>query len=114
MSCAWSRALASCSCSACEPCTKCSLPTSLALLLIKAIRSHTLDALFRRSDGSKMHSRLLRASLFVVLALCVARVQAHTIDLDAGAKECFFEDLHTEDKVRTLSNAAVSVKRRPS
>ncbi|BGO88578.1 hypothetical protein NBRC10512_002668 [Rhodotorula toruloides] len=53
-----------------------------------------------------MHSRLLRASLLVVLALCVARVHAHTIDLDAGAKECFFEDLHTEDKMTVTYQVA--------
>lgn len=50
-----------------------------------------------------MYPRLLRASLLALVALLVARVQAHTIDLDAGAKECFFEDLHTEDKVSTRS-----------
>lgn len=27
-------------------------------------------------------------------------MEAHTIDLTAGSKECFFEDLHSEDKVR--------------
>lgn len=47
----------------------------------------------------------MRASLWslgaaTVLAFTSTLARAHTIDLDAGAKECFFEDLHTEDKVR--------------
>lgn len=53
--------------------------------------------------------------LLAVLAVLVHVAYAHTIDLDAGAKECFFEDLHTEDKVRLVvssSRVAPSAGRR--
>ncbi|GAA6008980.1 Emp24p [Rhodotorula paludigena] len=42
----------------------------------------------------------------LVLAACALAVHAHTIDLDAGAKECFFEDLHTEDKMTVTYQVA--------
>jgi len=47
-------------------------------------------------------------TLVVALVLAASSARAHTIDLDAGAKECFFEDLHTEDKVRLPSLSASS------
>lgn len=34
-----------------------------------------------------------------VFALLQSLVSAHMIDVDAGKKECFFEDLHKNDKV---------------
>lgn len=37
--------------------------------------------------------------LLLVCAVLSALVAAHRIDIPAGGKECFFEDLHTEDKV---------------
>jgi len=33
-------------------------------------------------------------------------VEAHTIDLTAGSKECFFEDLHSEDKMTVTYQVA--------
>ncbi|GAA6024602.1 hypothetical protein JCM11491_006042 [Sporobolomyces phaffii] len=48
--------------------------------------------------------------LFVSTLLAVASValvaSAHTIDLAAGTKECFFEDLHTEDKMTVTYQVA--------
>ncbi|BGP52757.1 hypothetical protein JCM8202_004391 [Rhodotorula sphaerocarpa] len=44
--------------------------------------------------------------LLAVLAVLVHVAYAHTIDLDAGAKECFFEDLHTEDKMTVTYQVA--------
>ncbi|GAA5901668.1 hypothetical protein JCM8208_001571 [Rhodotorula glutinis] len=50
----------------------------------------------------------MRWSLLValVVALAASSARAHTIDLDAGAKECFFEDLHTEDKMTVTYQVA--------
>jgi hypothetical protein len=46
----------------------------------------------------------MRTSTIVSTVLGIASLalvaKSHTIDLQAGTKECFFEDLHTEDKVR--------------
>lgn len=47
--------------------------------------------------SSRSSSRSLLA-LLVLALLCVVR--AHTIDLAAASRDCYFEDLHTEDKVR--------------
>lgn len=35
----------------------------------------------------------------LLAAAVVGVVTAHTIDIPAKSKECFFEDLHSEDKV---------------
>lgn len=35
----------------------------------------------------------------VLVGMMVCLVRAHTIDIPAKSKECFFEDLHSEDKV---------------
>jgi hypothetical protein len=43
------------------------------------------------------------ATLLVACGILAAFVAAHRIDIPAGGKECFFEDLHTEDKVRAPS-----------
>ncbi|GAA5914448.1 hypothetical protein JCM5296_002142 [Sporobolomyces johnsonii] len=50
----------------------------------------------------------MRPSLFLsVLALALAPLaRAHTIDLDAGTKDCFFEDLHAEDKMTVTYQVA--------
>lgn len=40
--------------------------------------------------------------LLLWLALGLQWVSAHTIDLPASSKECFFEDLHSDDKVPFL------------
>ncbi|TNY21690.1 emp24/gp25L/p24 family/GOLD-domain-containing protein [Rhodotorula diobovata] len=45
----------------------------------------------------------LALSALVLVAACA---RAHTIDLDAGVKECFFEDLHTEDKMTVTYQVA--------
>ena len=37
--------------------------------------------------------------LVAVLALTIPLVSAHLIEVAAGHKECFFEDLHKHDKV---------------
>ena len=39
--------------------------------------------------------------LAVITLLTTNIVQAHRIDIPAGEKACFFEDLHVEDQVRT-------------
>jgi len=45
--------------------------------------------------------RPTRLPLLVLLACAVfTAVTAHTIDIPAKSRECFFEDLHSEDKVR--------------
>jgi hypothetical protein len=44
-----------------------------------------------------------RSPLLVLLALVslvASLASAHMIELPAGKRECYFEDLHTEDKVR--------------
>ncbi|BGP44407.1 p24 complex component [Rhodotorula kratochvilovae] len=51
----------------------------------------------------------MRWSLCVALVAALAVARAHTIDLDAGARECFFEDLHTEDKARPPLHAGMTV-----
>ncbi|GAA5832554.1 hypothetical protein JCM3766R1_003122 [Sporobolomyces carnicolor] len=38
--------------------------------------------------------------------VAVVVVDAHTIDLAAGTRECFFEDLHTEDKMTVTYQVA--------
>jgi hypothetical protein len=45
-------------------------------------------------------STIVRTVLGIASLALVAK--SHTIDLQAGTKECFFEDLHTEDKVRYI------------
>jgi hypothetical protein len=46
------------------------------------------------------------ALVVLFLALCSApAARAHTIDLGPGEKECFFEDLHHEDKARRSLHA---------
>jgi hypothetical protein len=39
--------------------------------------------------------------LVMITLLTTNLVQAHRIDIPAGEKACFFEDLHVEDQVRT-------------
>ena len=34
-------------------------------------------------------------------------VSGHTIDIPAKTKECFFEDLHSEDKVSSTNSEAL-------
>lgn len=51
---------------------------------------------------------LLWVSLLITLS---AFVSAHMIEVSAGKKECFFEDLHINDKVRI---SAMSVRLRSS
>lgn len=38
--------------------------------------------------------------LTIITLLTTNLVQAHRIDIPAGEKACFFEDLHVEDQVR--------------
>ncbi|GAA5827178.1 hypothetical protein JCM11251_001155 [Rhodosporidiobolus azoricus] len=45
-------------------------------------------------------------SLLLLVASLAALARAHTIDLDAGAKDCFFEDLHSEDKMTVTYQVA--------
>ncbi|GAA5888731.1 hypothetical protein JCM6882_002830 [Rhodosporidiobolus microsporus] len=45
-------------------------------------------------------------ALFLLVASLAQLARAHTIDLDAGAKDCFFEDLHTEDKMTVTYQVA--------
>lgn len=40
------------------------------------------------------------ASIWILLFTIQALVQGHMVDVHAGKKECFFEDLHKHDKVR--------------
>lgn len=56
-------------------------------------------------------TRLLGLLLWLLLGLRAA--QAHTIDLPASTKECFFEDLHADDKVRFLEQTAHTMSSRP-
>ncbi|ORY90161.1 emp24/gp25L/p24 family/GOLD-domain-containing protein [Leucosporidium creatinivorum] len=42
----------------------------------------------------------------VALCLLVTPARAHTIDLAASSKECFFEDLHAEDKMTVTYQVA--------
>jgi hypothetical protein len=50
-------------------------------------------------------SRLLYtlSAVLSVLILLPLLVSAHSIEVAAGKKECFFEDLHVHDKVTTFS-----------
>jgi hypothetical protein len=41
-------------------------------------------------------------TLLVLLAAAAEGVYGHTIEVPAGKKECFFEDLHVNDQVRPL------------
>lgn len=40
-----------------------------------------------------------RTVFLLCLSLLASRVTAHMIEVPAGKKECFFEDLHVNDKV---------------
>ncbi|KDE02371.1 hypothetical protein MVLG_07073 [Microbotryum lychnidis-dioicae p1A1 Lamole] len=52
-------------------------------------------------------SRAVSSCVVVVVAfLFVSVVHAHTIDVGAAVKECFFEDLHTEDKMTVTYQVA--------
>ncbi|GAA6051902.1 hypothetical protein JCM3770_006566 [Rhodotorula araucariae] len=51
-------------------------------------------------------SRARALALVAACALAGSLARAHTIDLDAGARECFFEDLHTEDKMTVTYQVA--------
>jgi hypothetical protein len=42
------------------------------------------------------------SALLLLLAAAVEHVYGHTIEVPAGKKECFFEDLHVNDQVRAL------------
>ncbi|GAA5989544.1 hypothetical protein JCM5350_002103 [Sporobolomyces pararoseus] len=52
----------------------------------------------------------MRTSTFLTTLVGIASlalvVNSHTIDLQAGTKECFFEDLHTEDKMTVTYQVA--------
>ena len=43
------------------------------------------------------------SALLLLLIAAVEHVYGHTIEVLAGKKECFFEDLHANDQVRLLS-----------
>ena len=36
---------------------------------------------------------------FILALICMSLVSAHMIEVAASKKECFFEDLHTNDQV---------------
>jgi len=42
------------------------------------------------------------STLLLLLAATVEHVYSHTIEISAGKKECFFEDLHVNDQVRPM------------
>lgn len=48
-------------------------------------------------------------SLFFILP---SLVSAHLIEVEAGKKDCFFEDLHQHDKVRLRHKSAIKSDRR--
>jgi len=41
-------------------------------------------------------------TLFLVFSFLASLASAHMIEVAAGKKECFFEDLHGQDKVHTI------------
>ncbi|GAA5949731.1 hypothetical protein JCM3765_007666 [Sporobolomyces pararoseus] len=53
-----------------------------------------------------MRTSTFLTSLVIGIASLALVVQSHTIDLQAGTKECFFEDLHTEDKMTVTYQVA--------
>ena len=54
---------------------------------------------------------LAALTLWTVLLLVLpSLVSAHMIEVPAGKKECFFEDLHKNDKVRNHTNVYLKVK----
>lgn len=56
--------------------------------------------------------QLLRTLVGALAVLSSASYSfAHTIDIPAAAKECFFEDLHREDKVRVPQSFARTFER---
>lgn len=40
-----------------------------------------------------------RYSLFTLFFLLPTLISAHLVEVPAGKKDCYFEDLHTQDKV---------------
>jgi hypothetical protein len=55
------------------------------------------------SSSPKMSSILsLLIHGLALMAFLPALVSAHMVEVPAGKKECFFEDLHVHDKVRPL------------
>lgn len=42
------------------------------------------------------------SALLLLLAAIIEHVYSHTVEVPAGNKECFFEDLHVNDQVRLV------------
>ena len=53
-----------------------------------------------RRIPARMSACFTRAIILLCLSLISSLVTAHMIEVPAGKKECFFEDLHVNDKVR--------------
>ncbi len=47
------------------------------------------------------------SALLLLLAAAVEHVYSHSIEVLAGKKECFFEDLHVNDQVRPFCRSRV-------
>ncbi|KAK4052867.1 p24 complex component [Microbotryomycetes sp. JL221] len=60
----------------------------------------------RGSEAGRSFGYRLLLLVVVVVVLCARTSSAHTIDLGAGARECFFEDLHAEDKMTVTYQVA--------
>lgn len=60
----------------------------------------TQGALRTQNPTSTAMAHSMRAAwLTICLLVGAALVSAHRIDIAAGKKECYFEDLHQEDQV---------------
>jgi p24 family protein beta-1 len=58
---------------------------------------------------SRNYTPRLLAVFLAVLSLAPTIILAHIIEINAGHKECFFEDLHVHDKVyRTTMDMSTS------
>ena len=55
--------------------------------------------------GRLSYTQMLLTGYLAILFTLKAAVHAHMIDVNAGKKECFFEDLNKNDKVRLSSSA---------
>ncbi|GAA94318.1 uncharacterized protein L969DRAFT_78613 [Mixia osmundae IAM 14324] len=62
-----------------------------------------------RRTGNRRRSILQQATLFLICALATSQVmvaRAHTIEMQPATEECFFEDLHAEDKMTVTYQVA--------
>jgi hypothetical protein len=56
----------------------------------------------------RLYTPSLLFTCLSILILVSSIVNAHLIEVSAGKKECFFEDLHVHDKVRTFVRDAAT------